>query len=133
MSPEKLKYLEMIQSVITRMAANQMQLRTWSVTLGVAVIGYAASKDGHPHAALLALLPAFTFWLQDGYYLTLERKFRGLYDRARVAAEPPDMSMDFGGLSAGDWLRGCSRPAVWLVHLPVAVLALVVGAWPCLR
>ena len=34
MSAEKLKYLEMIQSVVTRMAANQMQLRASERDLG---------------------------------------------------------------------------------------------------
>ena len=129
----KMKYLEMLQTIITRMAGNQVQLRTWSVTLGTAVIGYVAAKDGNPRAALLAALPAITFWIQDGYYLALERKFRGLFDAAAQSTGNPSFSMNFGGLAAGDWLQGCARPAVWLVHLPVLVLAIGVGVWKWLK
>jgi hypothetical protein len=124
----KVKHLEMIQAVISRMAGNQVQLRTWSVALGTAVIGYVAAKDGNPHAALLAALPAITFWIQDGYYLALEMKFRGLFNSTRTSVDSSTFSMDLGELSASDWLRGCARPGVWLVHLPVLILAIGIGA-----
>ncbi|HWG39055.1 MAG TPA: hypothetical protein VN658_00800 [Candidatus Acidoferrales bacterium] len=130
MSDFKLKYLEMIQAAITRMAGNQVQLRTWAVTLGTLVIGYAAAKEGHPRAALLGALPAITFWIQDGYYLALEKKFRTIFDVARESqTDPPDFTMSHGKLAAADWLEGCARPAVWLAHLPVLILAFVVGIW----
>src|ERR1700685_2777947 len=75
MGERRLKYLDMLQSVISRMASNQFTIRTWSIGLGTAVMGYVAAKDQHPTAAMLALLPASVFWLLDGYYLALERKF----------------------------------------------------------
>ena len=69
------------------MAEHQFKLRTWSVGLGTAVIGCAASKDGNSQAALIAILPAMSFWILDAYYLALERKFR---ERFRLEAEVDD-------------------------------------------
>lgn len=128
MSESRIKYLEMLQAAITRMAGTQVQLRTWTVTLGTLVIGYAAAKEGHPRAALLAALPAVTFWIQDGYYLSLEKNFRELFDRTRKnGSEPSDFSMSPGRPTVKEWITGCWRPAVWLAHLPVLILAIIVG------
>lgn len=128
MTDARIKYLEMLQTSIARIAGNQVQLRTWTVTLGTLVIGYVAAKEGHPRAALLAVLPAITFWIQDGYYLSLERNFRELFDKARQNEnDPPDFFMSPGRPTAKEWINGCLRPAVWLAHLPVLLLAIMVG------
>ena len=82
----RLKYLDMLQSLIGRMAGNQFTVRAWSVGLGTAVIGFAASKDGNVKASVLAAFPALIFWITDAYYLALERKFRGIF---RAACEDP--------------------------------------------
>src|ERR1700691_5910895 len=76
------KHLEFIQSVISRMAGNSFQMKSWNVALATAAIGFAAAKDSHPKAAMLALIPSFVFWVLDAYYLLLERAFRDLYDDA---------------------------------------------------
>ncbi|HTI73104.1 MAG TPA: hypothetical protein VMF06_24225 [Candidatus Limnocylindria bacterium] len=124
----RLKYLEMIQAVITRMAGNQTTLRTWSVTLGTAVVGFAVNNSAHPKAALLAVLPAGVFWILDGYYPGLERAFRALYNQERqIADDKPDFAMAIKPLIVEKWIEACTRPAVWLVHLPVIAVALVVG------
>jgi hypothetical protein len=128
MTEPRIKYLESLQAVITRMAGNQVQLRTWTVTLGTLVIGYAAAKEGHPRAALLAALPAITFWIQDGYYLSVEKSFRKLFDKARQNAnDPPDFFMSPGRPTAKEWISCCCRSAVWLAHLPVLLLAIMIG------
>jgi hypothetical protein len=128
MTEPRIKYLEMLQTIIARMAGNQIQLRTWTVTLGTLVIGYAAAEKGHPRAALLAALPAITFWIQDGYYLSLERNFRELFEKARQNEnDPPDFFMSPGRPTAKEWIDICWRSAVWLAHLPVLVLAIIVG------
>jgi hypothetical protein len=126
----RVQYLEMIQAVIARMAENQVTLRTWSVALGTAVIGYAASTDSQMWAALLGVLPAVTFWILDGYYLALERKFRALYaQESALDDDKPNFSMKISALTSDDWWEGCGRPAVWLVHSPVLLLAVAIGLW----
>ncbi|MBZ5594766.1 MAG: hypothetical protein LAP39_21180 [Acidobacteriia bacterium] len=133
MGEYSIKYLEMLQAVIGRMAGNQFTLRTWSVGLGTAVIGYGASKEGHPKAALLAIFPAIVFWFLDAYYLALEREFRVLFSTA-LGAKGDQATFSFAAsVTRTDLLEAFRRPAVWLVHSAVIVMALVVGALTWLR
>jgi hypothetical protein len=131
MGASRIKYLEMLQAVITRMAGNQFTLRAWSVALGTAIIGYAASKDGNRKAALLAAFPAVVFWLLDAYYLALEREFRAIFNAAAtVQDDAPNFSFAVD-VTRTDMKEALGRPAVWPVHLAVLALAIVVGgtAW----
>ncbi len=122
----KLKYLDMLQAVITRMAGNQFTCRTWSVALGTAVIGYAASKDGKPAMAILALLPALCFWVQDAYYLGLERAFRKKFEGAVTAGDRMSCFNFTISPETRDFVEAFMRPAAVLVHLPVVLLAIFV-------
>ncbi len=61
-------HLEMIQSIINRMATNSFHLKGWSVTLVAALFALAA-KDSTPVFVYLAYFPAFAFWLLDGFFL----------------------------------------------------------------
>lgn len=144
MNDYHLKYLDVIQSVISRMASNQFQARAWSVALGSAVIGFAASKDGNPHAAALALVPVILFWWMDAYFLALERGYRALYNQAStrfiglLAAnkdEPPNFSLEPDAHVIPATIATAFRPAVILIHLPVVLMALCVACqvFPALR
>lgn len=133
MGDKRIKYLEMLQTAIARMAENQFTLRKWSVGLGTAVIGYVAAKDDHPKAALLAIFPAVVFWILDAYYLALEVKFRHLFDTAKaIADDNPNFSF---GVTVGrrDWFNAGMRPAVWLVHLLVLLLAGAISTYAWLK
>ena len=90
----KLKHLEIIQAAISRMAGNLFFLKGWAVTLVAALFALAA-KDANPKYVFVALWPVVIFWVLDGYFLSQERKFRGLYDHVRKL-EPSaiDFSMD---------------------------------------
>jgi hypothetical protein len=126
---QQLKYLEMIEGVITRMADNQFKLRGFSVALGTAIIGFSA-KDNNAKVALLAILPALTFWILDSYYLALERCFRNIFRGApKDGTTQPDFSLATSGVNSGAVFAETFRPAVWLVHAPVVMLAIIVGAW----
>lgn len=74
----KLKHLELISNIITRMGNNSFLLKGWSVTLVVAII--ALSKDGlNCYVISGAILVVVFFGLLDGYYLSQERYFRMVY------------------------------------------------------
>jgi len=92
---KKLKHLEMIQVVISRMAGNSFLLKGWSITLTAAVFALASNKDSHALLVLVALLPVVMFWWLDGFFLHQERLFRKLYDHVRLLEEDKiDFSMD---------------------------------------
>lgn len=94
MDQERIKHLEMIQLVISRMGANSFSLKTWTVTLLAGIFALAA-KDSDSRFVLVAYLPAIAFWQLDGYFLAQERRYRQLYDAVRKSeGDVPIFSMD---------------------------------------
>lgn len=73
-----LKYLSFIQDVITRMNRNAFQLKGWSITLTSAFAALTVN-NGNADLLFVSALSVVPFCFLDGYYLLLERKFRGLY------------------------------------------------------
>ena len=122
MQDDKLKYLEFLQSVISRMASNSFLIKGWSVALGTALLGFSV-KESNWALALIAALPAVSFWLLDAYYLGLEVMFRRLWMTA-VADADAKFDMNPGALGVKNWCEAALRPAVWLVHVPVIVVSL---------
>ena len=78
-SPAVQKHLEIVQSVIARMAENSRSCKVWCVTLVSAILVLVA-RTGEAEHALIALAPTALFYLLDAYYLMLERRFRKSYD-----------------------------------------------------
>ena len=112
----KLKHLEFIEAIISRMATNSFLFKGWAITIAAALAAFAAvdSKDG---LLAIALVSTQMFWALDGYYLWLERCFVSLY--TEVAAKAPGdidfrMSIDKTG-KVSKWFRTLWRP-------PLAVL-----------
>ncbi len=82
----KLKHLEIIQNVVTRLAQNSFLIKGWSVLMISALFALAA-KTGERSLLWVALFPLLAFWLLDGYFLWQERLFRRLYDHVRQLDE----------------------------------------------
>lgn len=90
----KLKHLEMIQAIITRMASNSFLLKGWSVTLVSALFALAA-KDSNSFFISVAYIPCICFWILDAYFLRQERLYRALYNSIRLKKEADiDFNMD---------------------------------------
>jgi hypothetical protein len=88
MSAEKIKHLEFIQAVITRMNTNSFQMKGWMVTIVSAILALYASTKNH-YFVLVAIFPTVIFWFLDTYYLWQERKFRGLFNDVAGLSEVP--------------------------------------------
>ncbi|MCA9372378.1 hypothetical protein KC726_05830 [Candidatus Woesebacteria bacterium] len=96
---DKRAHLAMIQGVIDRMGGNLFYLRGWSITILVGLFAVSTSSllavDQWTPTLFFVLL--LLFWVYDGYFLSLERKYRGLYDKVRMLAEEDiDFSMSVG-------------------------------------
>lgn len=74
----KVRHLEMIQSLISRMASNSFMLKGWAITL-VAGIFALSAKDTNSLYFLIAYVPVILFWFLDSHYLQMERQFKVLY------------------------------------------------------
>lgn len=92
MDENKIKHLEFIQNIITRMNSNSFQLKGLVITIVSALLAvYASNKN--QEFILIAIAPSVLFWFLDTYYLQQERKFRGLYnDVSGVSENPKDIT-----------------------------------------
>lgn len=102
MSEDKRKHLELIQNAITRMAGNLFYLRGWSITIigGVLAILSTQKDEVAPFPVIVLLVVTFMFWMYDGYFLSLERKYRDLYEKVRTMANKDvDFSMNISEFS----------------------------------
>ena len=131
MNDDDRKYLDILQSAISRMATNSFQLKGWSVALGSVIVGLTA-KDAQPQLAVIALLPVVVFCVLDAYFLGLERGFRDLYERFVAGPAAPNRpalySMAFDTTKTSTFAALGSR-SVWAVHGVVVVIALAVAVW----
>lgn len=93
MTEEKIKHLEMIQGVITRMNSNSFQIKGWYITI-LSALGAIYASNPKPAFVAVGILPTVLFWAMDAYFLQQERKFRGLYQeiiKGESALIPFDM------------------------------------------
>lgn len=84
MEPERIKHLEFIQNIITRMNTNSFQIKGWMITIVSALLAIYADK-GNVLFIFVAVAPTLVFWFIDSYYLQQERRFRGLYNDVRIS------------------------------------------------
>lgn len=87
----RIKFLEIIQNLITRMSTNSFMLKGWAVTL-VAGTFALSNIESNNLFFLIAYVPIILFWFLDAYYLQLERKYRKLYNDT---LEKPCDEIDF--------------------------------------
>lgn len=76
----KIKHLEMIQNVISRMSTNSFQIKSWAIMVLSALLALFASS-ANPLYILVAALSVLIFWIVDSLYLQQERKLISLYNR----------------------------------------------------
>lgn len=129
----KIKHLEFIQSVISRMANNSFLLKSWSVVL-VSALFVLSAKDAEKTYALLALLPILVFWGLDAYYLWLERLFRKLYRSVSDRnTDQIDFSMDLSHYKGSvqtqicSWLDAVISHSVCIFHLSLLIATFIVS------
>ena len=79
MNENKIKHLEFLQNIITRMNTNSFQIKTFCITLISAIFAIVVSSQNE-YFLLIGIFPVFLFWFLDSYYLQQERKFRGVYN-----------------------------------------------------
>lgn len=134
----KLKHLEFVQNVITRMANNSFLLKGWSVTLVAALFAMEA-KDKNVGFALLVFIPILSFWLLDAYFLSLERQFRELFKKVAATHEDQvtfDMNPEPYNAEENTWAACLVRPSLaWfhgsLLALSVLMIGILTSVFTC--
>ena len=126
MNESKLKHLEFIQNIITRMNANSFVIKGWSVTLVSALFALAADK-ANLKFVFIAYIPVFMFWALDGFFLSQEKQYRELY---KEVAAKQEAAIDFN-LNASKFQPGvggwfCNAFTKTLIPFHGALLSVVV-------
>lgn len=70
------QYLQMLHDIITRMAANSANCKTWLITLITGFFAVSIGVDILRGWIWILLFPIVLFWYLDQLYLSLERAFR---------------------------------------------------------
>lgn len=88
---DKVEHLNMIESVITRMANNSLQIKCWCLAIVSAAIVLSRSI-----IIAACVMPVILFCYLDVNYLSLEKAYRNLYDEVRMKEESEiDFSMKY--------------------------------------
>lgn len=117
---DKVDHLNIIESAITRMAGNSLQIKCWCLAIVSAAIVLSRSV-----IIVACVLPVMLFCYLDVNYLSLEKAYRNLYDEVRQKDESEiDFSMRFTPvpkiISFKSW-------SVWPFYLSMAVLLIAVS------
>lgn len=131
MEDKKIAYLQMIQEPIGRMSTSSAIFKGFSATI-VAGIASLTYKDLNVWVMILSFLPVLAFALLDVYYLTLERKYRFLYEQVLSGEHKANLSMKLSlnkteKKQANARIRDCLKsPSIYLFYpLMLAILATV--------
>ncbi len=128
-SPSVQAHLNILQSVIQRMAANSASSKGWCIALASAILVIVADK-GRPSFAMIAAIPTILFLFLDAYYLALERGFRDSYDafigrlhQGTVAAA--DLYAVPAGVSAEEVCRSLRSVSVWPFYAALGLMIII--------
>jgi hypothetical protein len=105
---KKIKHLEFLQLTITRMNVNSFLIKGWTITL-VAALFALASKDANINYIMICYIAIPSFWVLDGFYISIERQYRELYKEVSDKKEDDiDFKMDASKFKKEDktWISG---------------------------
>lgn len=127
----KIKHLEMIQSIIARLASNSFNMKGWCITLVSALLALRLNTE-NVCVNVVLLVPIVLFWLLDGYYLYLERSYRKYYEHVRLLDEKDiNFSMkplkDSGFDNVKTFVSSLfSVSVIWLYFIVFIIVAIII-------
>ena len=128
MYDRKLKHLEFIQAVISRMNTNSFLIKGWAITLVSALFALAA-KDANINYVLITYVVLPAFWVLDGFFISVERQYRKLYfEVSKKNEENIDFNMNADKFNEGDrtWLCGIMSTTLLIFYGTSIVVTLIV-------
>jgi len=70
-----LKEIDLIQTVINRMASASFLIKGWAITMIAFIFSYKTNTD----TVVLVIIPLLLFWFLDAFFLRTEKLYRKLY------------------------------------------------------
>jgi hypothetical protein len=125
-NPATIAHLNTLQGIITRLAGNSAQCKTWCLTLVTALIAFAGAA--HTIAPIqITILPIAMFLVLDAAYLGVEKAYRDLYN-AVVDDIRHQRYMLTHAFAAGAsltfmrWLGSHKSWSIWVFYYPLIIL-----------
>lgn len=124
-------YLQMLQDIITRMANNSSNCKTWMMSIFTAIIALQLTVDALRPYLWIVLAPDVLFYYLDAYYLGLENDFRNLqtdFIKARKEGDSNEPLYNFNFRNTPSFIKGkCLRKglgssATWPIYLAIAII-----------
>lgn len=126
----KIKHLEFIQNVITRMNTNSFMIKGWAITIVSAIFVIYVSTQ-NVYFILVCVLPIILFWFLDAYYLTQERLFRCLYKKAieegsTIIEFDMKIPTECKNVSKNKYLCVFFSKTIWPLYFSILIIVLIV-------
>jgi hypothetical protein len=122
---ERIKHMEIIQAVVSRLANEAALIRGWALTVSAVFFGFAARTLSWRIAAV-GMLPVLAFWGLNAYYLRSERQYRSLFDRVRkMDPQVEPFSMGARGEQVPSWWNTAWSRTLGLFYGPIAIVGVV--------
>lgn len=131
MEEKKIAYLGFIKDTIERMSSHSFSIKGWMITLVSALFALAA-KDSNLRYVLVTYIAIPSFWILDGFFLSIERQFCALYDEVRQtdpARLSYSMKVDQYKTGKNTWPRSILSVPLCCFYLPVIGITLLVMFW----
>lgn len=129
------QYLQMLQDIINRMAANSSNCKAWAITLFTAMAALMIGVEVMQQWMWIILFPIALFYFLDAYYLGLEKDFRNLeasfIKKLRASEDCSTSVYDFNfthadGYKKGENLKkGLSSPATCPLYSTLAAISII--------
>lgn len=126
------KEIDLIQACITRMASNSFLLKGWLVTLVAVILTFLPEQINVILVLGILFLIILSFWYLDAFFLSVEKKYRKLYEW--VLAERPkgndemlyDLSISrFDSLVKSTFKIMLSKTLGWFYGIPMTLTIII--------
>jgi hypothetical protein len=123
---KKLKHLEFIQNIISRMNSNSFLIKGWAITLFSALFTLA-NINLATDFIFISQISILLFWLLDGYFLSQEKQYRELYiDVSKKSEDQIDFLMDVSNYNNGknSWRFSIFSKTTWPLYIVMGTVSL---------
>ena len=124
----KLKHLEFVLNIITRMNTNSYQIKGMSITITAALLALSSSNFNILYASIV-YFSLLIFWGLDAYYLSQEKGYRELYNEVRITEETDiDFNLklkDEFTKGENSWQYSLTNKSICYLYILQGILALI--------
>ena len=125
MEEGKIKYLQMIQEIISRMSTISSVIKSFSITLAVAIVTLISGSFVKSWMLWIFVIPLISLMVLDIYYLILERKYRNLYENVRTDKHSIDYSLTLSSEENENVLKCIFSKSILIFYIPIIIMYLI--------